>query len=162
MNDEIAGFSESPAEAVQAAFEVISREAMQNLSFLHPDMPVHVSPFSLFEGQWVGCVITPWMLSALIFPGPDQRWPQRKVSEKIGLKLPFGDMTFTVGELDGVSQYFTCSLMSPLDHNLTAEQGVRLAEDCQRMLLSIPVSDPYAVQTSRRSLLFGRRSSEHA
>ncbi|MDS4039447.1 hydrogenase-2 assembly chaperone [Citrobacter amalonaticus] len=162
MNDEIAGFSESPAEAVQAAFEVISRKAMQNLSFLHPDMPVHVSPFSLFEGQWVGCVITPWMLSALIFPGPDQRWPQRKVSEKIGLKLPFGDMTFTVGELDGVSQYFTCSLMPPLDHNLTAEQGVRLAVDCPQMLLSIPQSDPYAVQASRRSLLFGRRNSEYA
>lgn len=38
-------------------------------------------------------------------PGPDQLWPLRKVSEKIGLQLPYGTMTFTVGELDGVSQY---------------------------------------------------------
>ncbi|BDY97461.1 hypothetical protein MUTS15_61180 [Escherichia coli] len=46
-------------------------------------MPVYVSDFTLFEGQWTGCVITPWMLSAVIFPGPDQLWPLRKVSEKL-------------------------------------------------------------------------------
>lgn len=56
-------------------------------------MPVYVSDFTLFEGQWTGCVITPWMLSAVIFPGPDQLWPLRKVSEKIGLQLPYGTMT---------------------------------------------------------------------
>ncbi len=26
-------------------------------------------------------------------PGPDQLWPLRKVSEKIGLQLPYGTMT---------------------------------------------------------------------
>ncbi len=36
-------------------------------------------------------------------PRPDQLWPLRKVSEKIGLQLPYGTMTFTVGELDGVA-----------------------------------------------------------
>ena len=163
MADEIIGFSTSPQARVQAAFEEIARRAMHDLSFLHPSMPVYVTDLTPFEGQWTGCVITPWMLSALIFPGPEQVWPQRKVSDKLGLRLPYGDMTFTVGELDGVSQYLSCSLMSPLERGLSAEEGVRLADDCARMLLSLPVSDPDSPrQAGRRALLFGRRSGEHA
>ncbi len=72
MTEEIAGFQTSPKAQVQAAFEEIARRSMHDLSFLHPSMPVYVSDFTLFEGQWTGCVITPWMLSAVIFPGPDQ------------------------------------------------------------------------------------------
>lgn len=83
MTEEIAGFQTSPKAQVQAAFEEIARRSMHDLSFLHPSMPVYVSDFTLFEGQWTGGVITPWMLSAVIFPGPDQLWPLRKVSEKL-------------------------------------------------------------------------------
>ncbi len=68
MTEEIAGFQTSPKAQVQAAFEEIARRSMHDLSFLHPSMPVYVSDFTLFEGQWTGCVITPWMLSAVIFP----------------------------------------------------------------------------------------------
>ena len=74
MTEEIAGFQTSPKAQVQAAFEEIARRSMHDLSFLHPSMPVYVSDFTLFEGQWTGWVITPGMLSAVIFPGPDQLW----------------------------------------------------------------------------------------
>ncbi|POT56751.1 hydrogenase 2-specific chaperone [Citrobacter amalonaticus] len=163
MSEEFLGFRTSPKTQVQNAFEEIAQRSMHDLSFLHPNMPVYVSDFTLFEGQWTGAVITPWMLSALIFPGPEQLWPVRKVSEKLGLRLPCGEMTFTVGELDRVSQYLSCSLMSPLNHSMSAEEGIRLADDCARMLLSLPVSDPdVPQQAGRRALLFGRRSGEHA
>lgn len=162
MSEEFVGFQTAPKMQIQAAFEEVARRSMHDLSFLHPNMPVYVSGFTLFEGQWTGCVITPWMLSALIFPGPDQIWPVRKVSEKVGLRLPYGEMTFTVGELDGVSQYFSCSLMSPLSHSMSAQEGVRLTDDCARMLLSLPVSDPNAPQLNRRALLLGRRNCENA
>ncbi|EAW1057705.1 hydrogenase-2 assembly chaperone [Salmonella enterica subsp. arizonae] len=162
MSEAFSGFDTAPVARVQAAFEEIAHRSMHDLSFLHPNMPVHVSDFTLFEGQWTGAVITPWMLSALIFPGPDQIWPVRTIGEKLGLQLPYGTMTFTVGELEGVSQYLACSLMSPLSHSLSPEEGVRLADDCARMLLSLPVSNPDAPQTSRRALLFGRRSGANA
>ncbi|MEB4674883.1 hydrogenase-2 assembly chaperone [Enterobacteriaceae bacterium G50] len=159
MPEEISGFSTSPQSLVKSAFEEVSRRSMHDLAFLHPTMPVSVSDFTLFEGQWTGCVITPWMLSAVIFPGPDQCWPRRTVSEKLGLQLPYGTMTFTVGELEGVSQYLSCSLMSPLPKALSVEEGLRLVADCARMLLSLPLSNPDAPSmASRRSLLFGRRS----
>lgn len=162
MSEEFLGFQTPPKAQIQTAFEEIAQRSMHDLAFLHPNMPVYVSDFTLFEGQWTGCVITPWMLSALILPGPEQLWPPRKVSEKLGLRLPYGTMTFTVGELDGVSQYLSCSLMSPLNHSMSAEEGVRLADDCARMLLSLPVSNPDAPQLNRRALLLGRRNCENA
>ena len=65
MTEEIAGFQTSPKAQVQAAFEEIARRSMHDLSFLHPSMPVYVSDFTLFEGQWTACVITPWMPTAV-------------------------------------------------------------------------------------------------
>lgn len=82
MSETFSGFDTAPVARVQAAFEEIAHRSMHDLSFLHPTMPVHVSDFTLFEGQWTGTVITPWMLSALIFPGPDQIWPGRTIGEK--------------------------------------------------------------------------------
>lgn len=163
MSDDIPGFMHSPAEQIREAFEKIAADTMHDLTFLHPSMPVYVTEFTLFEGQWTGCVITPWMFSAVIFPGPDQLWPPRNVSEKIGLRLPYGTMTFTVGELDGISQYLACSLLSPLPHTLSPQEGMRLADDCARMLLSLPVTDPDApAMAGRRALFTGKPVPRHA
>lgn len=156
---DVPGFEHSPHGVVQAAFARIAAEEMQDLPFLHPTMPVFVPDFTLFEGQWIGCVLTPWMLSLAIFPGPEQAWPPRKVGEKLGLQLPYGEMMFTVGELDGISQYCACSLMSPLARDLSVEQGKALARDCLRMVLSLPVRDP---RISRRALFAGLKGGEYA
>lgn len=163
MSEDIPGFMHSPAEQIRAVFEKIAVDTMHDLTFLHPSMPVYVTELTLFEGQWTGCVITPWMFSAVIFPGPEQLWPQRNISEKIGLRLPYGTMTFTVGELEGVSQYLACSLLSPLPHTLSPQEGMRLADDSARMLLSLPVTDPDApAMAGRRALLTGKRVPRHA
>ena len=162
MTEEIAGFQTSPR-----------RKYRQRLKKL-PGVRCTISLFCILQCRCMfltlrcskvsgtGCVITPWMLSAVIFPGPDQLWPLRKVSEKIGLQLPYGTMTFTVGELDGVSQYLSCSLMSPLSHSMSIEEGQRLTDDCARMILSLPVTNPDVPHAGRRALLFGRRSGENA
>lgn len=159
MQDEFIGFDRSPHHEVQHAFMAIAAGEMQGLPFVHPQMPVYVTPFTLFETQWLGGVLTPWMLSLLIYPGPQQRWPARRVGERLGLQLPYGEMTFTVGELPSLGQYLSCSLMSPLTRDLSAQQGIALADNCLKMALSLPVAD---ASVSRRTLLFGQRGAQHA
>ncbi|MGG7448343.1 hydrogenase-2 assembly chaperone [Kosakonia oryzendophytica] len=158
MQDELTGFDASPHGEVQAAFAAVAAGEMHDLPFVHPHMPISVTPFTLFEGQWIGCVITPWMLSLLIFPGPQQCWVRRNVGERIGLRLPYGEMTFTVGEMPALAQYLSCSLMSPLARELRAEQGASLAHDCLKMALSLPVSE----SVSRRALLTRLKDARHA
>jgi len=110
----------------------------------------------LFEGQWLGCVLTPWMLSVVVLPGPDQLWPVRS-SERLALQLPCGNLTFMVGELPESGQLLACSLMSPIDPHLGAEQGRSLVSSTLKMLHSLPVQQGEGRVDLGRRRLFGAR-----
>ncbi|MBW7983675.1 hydrogenase-2 assembly chaperone [Enterobacillus tribolii] len=153
--EEITGFSTDPSTQLIAVYQSIADEKMRELPFFHPSMPVHAA-LKLFEGQWVGCVLTPWMLSVVVLPGPDQCWPVREVGERLALKMPRGDMTFIIGELPEVGQLLSCSLMSPLDTALSAEQGMALVDDCLTMLFSLPVDQAGSRPPVSRRELFSR------
>lgn len=146
---EFAGFADNPAPLLVAQYERIAREQMQGLPFYHATMPV-LAECVLFEGQWLGCVLTPWMLSLVVLPGPDQIWSLRKTSDRLALQLPCGNLTFMVGELPQTGQLLSCSLMSPLEPNLTAAAGRSLLSSTLKMLHSLPVNQ--GVDLGRRRL----------
>ncbi|MFQ2411841.1 hydrogenase-2 assembly chaperone [Aeromonas caviae] len=155
---EFAGFASNPAPLLVAQYERIAREEMQTLPFYHPDMPI-VAECVLFEGQWLGCVLTPWMLSVVVLPGPEQLWAVRSSSERLALQLPCGNLTFMVGELPETGQLLACSLMSPIDPHLGAEEGRALVSSALKMLLSLPVQQGEGgVDLGRRRLFGGRKS----
>ena len=152
---EFAGFATNPAPMLVAQYERIAREEMQALPFYHATMPI-VAECVLFEGQWLGCVLTPWMLSVVVLPGPDQLWPVRS-SERLALQLPCGNLTFMVGELPESGQLLACSLMSPIDPHLGAEQGRSLVSSTLKMLHSLPVQQGEGRVDLGRRRLFGAR-----
>ena len=155
---ELSGFASNPATLLVAQYERIAREQMQGLPFYHATMPI-VAECVLYEDQWLGCVLTPWMLSLVVLPGPDQLWPVRGSRDRLALQLPCGNMTFMVGELPETGQLLACSLMSPLDPHLGAEQGRALVSSTLKMLLSLPVQQgAVGVDLGRRRLFGARRS----
>ncbi|MFC5708031.1 hydrogenase-2 assembly chaperone [Aeromonas eucrenophila] len=151
-----AGFATNPASLLVAQYERIAREQMCELPFYHPSMPI-LAECLLFEDQWLGCVLTPWMLSLVVLPGPDQHWPVRASSERLALQLPCGDMTFMVGELPEIGQLLACSLMSPLDPHLVADEGRALVPSTLRMSLSLPLQQAGGRVDLGRRRLFGAR-----
>ena len=134
----VTGFDDNPSELFRVAMQKVA-ENMQDLPFYRGDIPCFTPNFVLFEGQWIGTVLTPWMLSIVVLPGPQQQWEIRTIGDKLGLQLPYKTITFTVSSVESVPQYLSSSLLSPLDPHLTAEQAVQLTKDCLTMLLSLPV-----------------------
>ena len=135
---EVVGFNRNPAELFRKEMEQISVN-MQDQPFYRHDIPCFTPNFILYEGQWIGTVLTPWMISIIVIPGPEQLWEGRTVGDKLGLQLPYKTMTFTVSSINSIPQYLSCSLLSPIDPSLTPEQAVQLTKDCLTMLLSLPI-----------------------
>ncbi|OCJ30454.1 hydrogenase-2 assembly chaperone [Serratia sp. 14-2641] len=149
------GFQLNPSALLEAAFQAIADGEMQDLPFFQPQIPVRACGFQLFERQWVGTILTPWMLSLLVLPGPEQVWQPHAVGDKLALSLPCGSVRFIVGEIAGCGQYLACSLMSLLDRHLGAEQALALAQQSARMALSLPVVDGNIPSNPGRRALFG-------
>ncbi|MGL6612384.1 hydrogenase-2 assembly chaperone [Aeromonas caviae] len=155
---EFAGFATNPAPLLVAQYERIAKQEMQALPFYHATMPI-VAECVVFDGQWLGCVLTPWMLSVVVLPGPDQLWPVRSSSERLALQLPCGNLTFMVGALPETEQLLACSLMSPIDPHLGADEGRALVSSTLKMLLSLPVQQGAGGVVLGRRRLFGGRKS---
>ena len=146
----VTGIEENPTEIFLAEMQNIVPE-MQDLPFYHKGIKCFCPKFVLFEDQWIGTVLTPWMMSVVILPGPQQQWEPRELGDKLTVQLPYKVLTFTVSSVENVPQYLSCSLHSPLDTNLTNEQAVQLTQDCLRMVLSIPTAQP-TFNSDRRNL----------
>ncbi|EKN6387993.1 hydrogenase-2 assembly chaperone [Yersinia enterocolitica] len=165
MSDVIAGHEQNPAALLEQVFGQVAADEMRGLPFYRDHIPLRACGFQLFEQQWIGALLTPWMLSLVVLPGPQQSWQCRAVGERLMLALPCGGISFTVSEIAGCGQYLSRSLMSPLDTSLSAERALQLAEQSARMALSLPVMDADAPADPRRRALFHKVSqikNQHA
>lgn len=160
MSDFIPGHEKNPAQLLENAFSIIAEGEMSTLPFYRAQIPVRACGFTLFEQQWCGVMLTPWMLSLVILPGPQQFWQRKAVGEKLALELPCGNVTFTVSELAGCGQYLSRSLKSPLDEWLDMNQALALAEESARMALTVPVTDSDAPANPARRVLFWPRAGK--
>ena len=70
---DVEGWRSSPAAALEAQFNRVAGQQMADLPFYQAHMPIKACGFQLFEGQWVGAMLTPWMLELVVLPGPDQQ-----------------------------------------------------------------------------------------
>ncbi|AIN19868.1 [NiFe] hydrogenase assembly chaperone, HybE family domain protein [Yersinia rochesterensis] len=165
MSDVIAGHEQNPAALLEQVFGQVAADEMRGLPFYRDHIPLRACGFQLFEQQWIGALLTPWMLSLVVLPGPQQSWQRRAVGERLVLALPCGAMGFTVSEIAGCGQYLSRSLMSPLDTALSAERALLLTEQSARMALSLPVVNADAPANPRRRALFNKVSqikNQHA
>lgn len=145
---QIVGFEDNPSELfLQEMQKTVPN--MQDLPFYRQGIECFCPKFVLFEEQWIGTVLTPWMISVLVLPGPGQTWEARELGDKLNVQLPYKALTFTVSGLEQIPQYLSCSLQSPLDPGLSNLQAKQLTQDCLRMVLSINAEQPKLNQNRR-------------
>jgi [NiFe] hydrogenase assembly HybE family chaperone len=106
--------AEQRAAQVLAAFERIHREQMAGLPLLNNELIVAVSGFQDVQGRLGGVVVTPWMMSLLLFPGADDRWEALSLGAKESLTLPGGTYRCMQNVIDGLGPVMMCSVHSPM------------------------------------------------
>lgn len=102
------------AERVATLFERIHREQMVGLPLLNPALSVATLGFQEFEGRMLGMVITPWMMSLLMFPSAKDSWQNLALGDKQLFHFPGGTFRFMANVLDGLGVCQMHSLHSPM------------------------------------------------
>jgi len=149
------GYDCDPSAKLDQIFTEIHQKEMKGLPFCREDLAVEAVNFKLYEQQWTGVMVTPWMVSLFILPGPQQVWERRQVGEKLGLQLGNGQYVFIVGEQEQLGQYLACSIQSPVTQITDQKSARKLAADIATIAFSLSVTQVEDEVDQSKRRLFG-------
>ena len=135
---------------LETCFKQIQTQRMADMPILNPKLHVQAVDFRLYQGAWLGILITPWFMNLLYW-----RDDELKAGEKITHLFPAGNFEFVVGYENDLGFYQTCSLYSPMFDFEEQAVAVQTAQAALNALLEIPKPP----KISRRDLLRGRFSN---
>ena len=126
------------ATRVANVFERIHREQMAGLPLLNKALCVTTLGFQDFEGRILGILITPWMMSLLMFPAPQDEWQTKALGSKHSVAFPGGNYRFLINVIDELGVCQMHSLYSPMHRFGTQESVIAEASAFMDKLLVIP------------------------
>lgn len=98
------------AERLVSAYREIGERAMRDLPIYNDALDVEAVGFHLFNGAIIGIMLTPWFMNVVM--------PVDEISGAAGaalrVRLPAGDIDFTLGEVAPIGRIASCSLFSPM------------------------------------------------
>lgn len=101
------------ADRVEAVFARIASERMAGLPICNPRLHVEVPMLILWEGQWLGVLITPWTMAVVMLPGEGEGSPRLSGGTQ-AWRFPSGEYVFIGNHEPGLGDYQLCSLYSPM------------------------------------------------
>jgi [NiFe] hydrogenase assembly HybE family chaperone len=103
-----------PVARLQSVFRTIGATRMQGLPFVNERLAVEAVGFRRWEGRWLGVLITPWFMNLVLLPDDPRRWHSAPVRATRSYALPAGVFDFIAGYEEGVGEFQSCSLFSPM------------------------------------------------
>lgn len=153
------------ADRVEAVFARIAAGRMAGLPVCNPHLHVEVPMLILWQGQWLGVLITPWTMAVLILPGDRKGFVQLAGGHTQTWRFPSGEYAFIGNHEPDLGDYQLCSLYSPMfefdtQHDarevaLAALAGLFL-QDAGNILADRPTAprdDSVGTATARRGFL---------
>ena len=130
----------SPADAVEDAFFRIQREQMADVPILNHALSVEAVDFQPWQGHWLGVVVTPWCMSALLVPGSEAGWQSTGDNRRRFVKFPAGDFAFLGSTAAELGEYQSCSLFSPMGQFANQSEAIMTARASLVALLTDPAT----------------------
>jgi [NiFe] hydrogenase assembly HybE family chaperone len=105
---------DNPAEPLAAAYRYIARTRMVDLPVYNHRLSVDAVGFQRHGDGWLGIVVTPWFMNAVLAPHQPGAWNDIRDGIKVTRALPSGSYEFVAGSIDGIGTILNCSLFSPM------------------------------------------------
>ena len=147
---------------LEIAFEDIARTRMAGMPLVNPRLRVEAVGFGEWQGQWLGILVTPWSINAMLLPR-SAGWPRLAAGAERIVEMPAGRFRFVAGFDAALGEYHACSLFSPaLEFADQAAARAAAAAALDAMLAAATgregAGGPAAF--SRRDFLRGRMSGD--
>lgn len=151
---------DNPAAALETMFREVHASRMADLPFLHPALRVEAVDFALWQGQWLGVLLTPWAMNLILLPHTAADWQEVPPGEIRRVLFPAGEFEFVAAADDRIGQWQSCSLFSPMSEFPDQETAVLVARAVRSALFVADARDEVPPLTepsrlSRRNFLFG-------
>ena len=100
---------ENPARRVEAKYLHLWATSMRDLPFINPALSVEAIGFRRYgsgdrsmadpapddnAGDWIGAIITPWLIGLLLLPGGGILWSDRRPGDRCHVEFPIGPVEF--------------------------------------------------------------------
>ncbi|MBK7664499.1 MAG: [NiFe]-hydrogenase assembly chaperone HybE [Sterolibacteriaceae bacterium] len=148
-------------------FRRIGTAQMQDLPIYNPRLDVEAVGFQALGERWIGVLITPWFMSAILLPTVKCALDPRLFGQKCQELLPAATYAFVNGGVETVGSYKSLPLHSPMGAFESQESARREAQARLSALLTPPAESPEPAPAtgdapsplpgdpSRRAFLFG-------
>lgn len=113
--------------AIESAFRRIAATRMAGLPINHPRLAVEAVGFRLWEGKWLGVLVTPWAVNLVLLPGTAADFEKLALDRRQTWHFPSGEYDFMGGDEEECGAYQFCSLMSPVPESEVADQSAARA-----------------------------------
>ncbi|MCP4408195.1 MAG: [NiFe]-hydrogenase assembly chaperone HybE [Gammaproteobacteria bacterium] len=94
------------------AYKNINEQKMQGLPIVNERLEVEAVGFTLWEGRWLGIIISPWFMNLTLLPAEHEDWSDLDWGVKRVWGLPSSDYEFIVSPIEGVGVYQSLSLFT--------------------------------------------------
>lgn len=126
---------------LQQQFEDVS-DKMADLPVFNTELSVATVGFTSYLHGELGVLVTPWCMNLVMLPENEEEMAESiHPGSKQMLALPSGHYEFIWGSIEGIGNYQSCSLFSPMFEFETQEQAVETAEEIMKALF---VAENYA------------------
>lgn len=125
-------FVTDPAPVFAAGLRCMHEQRMKAPPLAASHLSVRVFPFRRAGRHWLGTVVTPWSVLAVLACGDPRHWKPLPAGSAVDLTLAGGDFTFLAVDDPQLGHYFCCTLKSPVadfENQLAADTFARTCLD---------------------------------
>lgn len=131
-------WDEDPGPRLVAHYQRVFETAMHDMPFINPALAVEAPAFCRVQGDWLGVLLTPWFLNAVLLPGGGGLWQDLSQGVKRRVALPAGELEFMGDESEALGPFQFCPLIAPVTAFASQDEALAAAREALTALLQAP------------------------